>query len=247
MEKSLSCCGMLCSECEYYPKECSGCHEMKGEVFWVEFTGDKCCEIYHCCVNQKGYSNCGQCGELPCSHYAKNDPTKTLAENEADYCMQMKNLEEYRKAADIQLLIGMLEEKDTAKAYEALQKLEYISDATDLTYPYTDKFIEMISSDKYVLRVRGFRLFCRQAKWDKNFVLDENIDAALNILKDEKPTAVRQALKALLDIVRYKPDLRDVVKRAVSNLDYLQYKETMHSLLAKDINEVLSLIRELDN
>ena len=35
------------------------------------------------------------------------------------------------------------------------------------------KFADMIKSDKYVLRVRGFRLFCRQARWDKDYVLDE--------------------------------------------------------------------------
>ena len=109
--------------------------------------------------------------------------------------MQMKNLEEYRKADHIQLLIGILEEKDTSEAYRALQELEHISDETGLTYHFTDKFMEMISSDKYVIRVRGFRLFCRQAKWDADFILDENIDAALHILKDEKPTAVRQDLQ----------------------------------------------------
>lgn len=105
----------------------------------------------------------------------------------------------------------------------------------------------MISSDKYVSRVRGFRLFCRQAKWDKDFILDENIDTALNILNDEKPTAVRQALAAVVDIVGYKPDLREVVRKAVLDINYLRYKETMHSLLAKDVNTVLSLIRELDH
>lgn len=51
----------------------------------------------------------------------------------------------------------------------------------------------------------------------------------------------------MIDIVRYKPDLRGVVRKAVLDIDYLRYKETMHSLLAKDIDTVLSLIRELDH
>ena len=101
----------------------------------------------------------------------------------------------------------------------------------------------MISSEKYVIRVRGFRLFCKQARWDREFIIDENFDAALHILSDEKPTAVRQALAALSDIVRYKPDLREVVKKAVSDINYLRYKDTMHSLIAKDIQGVLDLIR----
>lgn len=245
MEKILSCCCMICSECEYYPTDCQGCGEIKGKAFWLEYTGGNCCEIYNCCMNQKGYENCGQCEEFPCGHYENDDPTKTKEENAADHSMQMKNLEEYRKTLHAESLVVMLEEKDTSAAYKALQELEQISDETGLLYRYTEKFVNMINSDKYVIRVRGFRLFCKQAKWDKDFILDENIDAALHILQDEKPTAVRQALAAVLDIVRYKPDLREVVKKAVSDIDYQRYKETMHSLLAKDIDAALSLIREL--
>ena len=103
----------------------------------------------------------------------------------------------------------------------------------------------MIGSENYGVRVRGFRLFCRQAKWDKDNVIDENIDAALQILKDDKPTAVRQALAALADVVRFKPDLRETVRSAVSDINYLRYKDTMHSLIAKDIQELLELIETL--
>ena len=152
----------------------------------------------------------------------------------------------YKKnTSDIELLIPMLEYKDTSAAYKALQELEQISDETGSIYVYIERFINMISSDKYVVRVRGFRLFCKQAKWDRDNILDENIDAALYILNDEKPTAVRQALAALSDVVRYKPDLRETVKKAVSNINYLRYKDTMHSLIAKDIQEVLGLIKEV--
>ena len=124
MEKILSCCGMICSECEYFPTDCPGCGEIKGKVFWLTYTGENCCEIYHCCMNQKGYENCGQCEELPCGHYENGDPTKTKEENAADHSMQMKNLEEYRKTLHAESLVGMLEEKDTSAAYKALQELE---------------------------------------------------------------------------------------------------------------------------
>lgn len=152
----------------------------------------------------------------------------------------------YKKyTADIASLISMLETKDTSAAYKALQELEQISDETGSIYAYIEKFINMISSDKYVIRVRGFRLFCKQAKWDRDNILDENIDAALCILNDEKPTAVRQALAALSDVVRYKPELRETLKRAISDINYLRYKDTMHSLIAKDIQGVLGLIKEV--
>ena len=153
----------------------------------------------------------------------------------------------YKKnASNIALWISMLEDKDTSIAYKALQELERISDERGSIYAYIEKFVNMISSDKYVLRVRGFRLFCKQAKWDRDNILDENIDAALHILNDEKPTAVRQALVALSDVVRYKPELRQTVKKAVSAINYLRYKDTMHSLLAKDMQKVLGLIQEVE-
>ena len=153
----------------------------------------------------------------------------------------------YKKnTSNIALWISMLEDKDTSIAYKALQELERISDERGSIYAYIEKFVNMISSDKYVLRVRGFRLFCKQAKWDRDNILDENIDAALHILNDEKPTAVRQALVALSDVVRYKPELRQTVKKAVSDINYLRYKDTMHSLLAKDMQKVLGLIQEVE-
>lgn len=96
-EKTISSCGTICTECEYYPTECKGCREIKGKVFWLEYTGESVCDIYECC-HEKKYNHCGQCGELPCSRYERDDPTKTPEENEADHHMQMKNLLEYREA-----------------------------------------------------------------------------------------------------------------------------------------------------
>ena len=161
--------------------------------------------------------------------------------------MVVKRIGENKMESDIASLIPMLEDKDNSIAYKALQKLEQISDETESVYAYIEKFVDMIGSDKYMVRVRGFRLFCKQAKWDRNHILDENIEAALHILSDAKPTAVRQALAALSDVVRYKPDLRTTVKKAVSEINYLRYKDTMHSLIEKDIWQVLDLIKEVEN
>lgn len=170
--------------------------------------------------------------------------TKTKEETGAGYCMQMKNPEEYHIISDIESLIGKLELKDNTRAYQALQELERISDETGLVYHYIHKFLDMTASDKYVIRVRGFRLLCRQAKWDRDNILDEHIDDALGILNDEKPTAVRQALEALSDVARYKPDLRKIVKKAAADINYLRFKDTMHSLIAADIEKLLTLIGE---
>ncbi len=43
MNKIISCCGVICSKCEYYPIDCKGYPIIKGQVFWLEYTGEKIC------------------------------------------------------------------------------------------------------------------------------------------------------------------------------------------------------------
>lgn len=145
---------------------------------------------------------------------------------------------------DVVVMLSMLEDRDTSQAFTALKELELLSEASDILYTYIDKFIQMISSDKYVLRVRGFRLFCKQAKWDAYCKIDKSIKVALNILEDEKPTAVRQALAALHDLVRHKPQLACYVKERVVSIDCLRYKDTMRGLIARDIQSLLHVIEQ---
>lgn len=92
MEKVISCCGVVCSECQYYPNECKGCPTIKGQVFWLEYTGGKVCEIYECCVQMKKLAHCGKCANLPCDRFDGIDPTKTQEENDNDYRQQIAQL-----------------------------------------------------------------------------------------------------------------------------------------------------------
>ena len=72
MEGKMSCCGTICSECEFYPDSCRGCHEIKGRVYWLEYTQESICDIYDCCMNTKKYDHCGCCKDLPCSRYERD-------------------------------------------------------------------------------------------------------------------------------------------------------------------------------
>ena len=83
LKKIISCCGAVCSGCEKYPNDCKGCSDVKGKVFWLEFTGGMVCDIYNCCVDQKRFDHCGQCSSLPCQFFLDTiDPNKTKEENE---------------------------------------------------------------------------------------------------------------------------------------------------------------------
>ena len=54
---------------------------------------------------------------------------------------------------------------------------------------------------------------------EEDGVMDRCLDRALAILDDEKPTAVRQALAALLDVAPYKPELWPVIRVRLETMD----------------------------
>lgn len=137
-------------------------------------------------------------------------------------------------------LVERLFNPDNQAAYAALLELEAFSAQSDVLYPYLDKFLGMIHSNQYVLRVRGFRLACKQARWDGEKRIDGAIGDILAALNDEKPTAVRQALKALEEIATYKPELSGKVRAAVEAMDCSKYKDSMQGLILKDMRGLLN-------
>jgi hypothetical protein len=92
MDKIISCCGVVCSECTYFSKDCTGCPEIKGKVFWLHFTGEDICDIYDCCINKRHLQHCGKCEFLPCKRYSRDDPTKSPEENAEDHRKQIEQL-----------------------------------------------------------------------------------------------------------------------------------------------------------
>ena len=49
----------------------------------------------------------------------------------------------------------------------------------------------MMHDDNSYIRVRGYRLLCKQARWDKLNKINQIIDEILNETEYEKPIAVR--------------------------------------------------------
>ena len=143
---------------------------------------------------------------------------------------------------DIDAKIQLLYEGDTKEAYANLLELDNISEKEDLLYPYLNEFVSMLKSDKYVVRVRGFRLLCKNAKWDKDNKINQAIDDILLAVHDEKPTAVRQALLYLKYVFTYKKELGDNIMKAALSIDCSIFKDTMQPLIFKDIQNLVQLI-----
>ena len=144
---------------------------------------------------------------------------------------------------DLEWMLSMLKAKDTKQSYGALLELERLSEETDDLYPYIERFADMVSDRAWAVRCRSFRLFCKQARWDEGGVIDRHMDRALAILEDEKPTAVRQALAALLDVVPYKRELWPVIRTRVEAMDLSCYKDSMVPLIQKDIQKLLDAMQ----
>ncbi|MEM0531408.1 DUF3795 domain-containing protein [Zongyangia sp. HA2173] len=78
MEKVVSSCGIICSDCIDFGQACAGCRSLKGQVSWASYLGFQVCPLYDCCVNKKGLAGCGGCNELPCQKfYDIQDPSTT--------------------------------------------------------------------------------------------------------------------------------------------------------------------------
>ena len=138
--------------------------------------------------------------------------------------------------------IKELVEADHTSAYAVLLELEKKSAESDELYGYFEAFMKLLSHKNSLVRVRGFRLCCAQAKWDTEGKLENHIGELLEILNDEKPTAVRQGLAALKNVVRYKPNLCGRIDERLAEIDLEKYAESMRSLIKKDIDELRTLL-----
>lgn len=95
------------------------------------------------------------------------------------------------------------------------------------------------------IRTRGIVLIAVNAKWDVDYKIDEIIDKYLKHIMDDKPITARQCIKVLPSIVKYKPDLKDDISNALHRADPSRYKESMQTLILKDIQKSLNDIRAL--
>lgn len=144
-------------------------------------------------------------------------------------------------------LLTTLTGSDNRQAYAALQDLEAISRKSDQLLVKMPVFAEMVTSKRSFVRVRGFRLLCQQAKWDQEGELDCLLPVALAILADSKPTVLRQALAALHEVVKAKPQLRQLIVQQTAAIDCSKFnQETMAPLVEKDIAELQQLIVALE-
>lgn len=148
-------------------------------------------------------------------------------------------------AFDIAETFALLFDKNNTVAYKALQNLQKESEETDCVYPYMDRLSDMLDSDNSYIRTRGLTLLAYNAKWDKEYKIDEVIDKYLKHITDVKPITARQCIKLLPIIAKYKPELKNDILSALHKADISVYDNSMQALVYKDIQKALKEIQKL--
>lgn len=141
-----------------------------------------------------------------------------------------------------QEIIEMLKNKDDKKAYNFAKEISAKSADTDEYYALFDSFIGMLDDKSSYVRTRGFCLACAQARWDNFGKIDAAFDKMCVLLNDEKPTVVRQCLKALHEVALFRPELSDRICTAVNSIELSNYKDSMSPLIKKDADELLKML-----
>lgn len=139
----------------------------------------------------------------------------------------------------------LLFDKNNNTAYNSLQELQRKSEETDCVYSYMDRLSDMLDSDNSYIRTRGLILLAYNAKWDKDYKIDEVIDKYLKHITDVKPITARQCIKLLPIIAKYKPELKNDILSALYKADVSVYDDSMQPLVYKDIQKELKEIQKL--
>ncbi len=139
----------------------------------------------------------------------------------------------------------LLFDKNNNVAYKALQELQKESEETDCVYPFIDRLSDMLDSDNSYIRTRGLTLLAYNAKWDKEYKVDEIIDEYLKHITDVKPITARQCIKLLPIIAKHKPELKNDFLSALNKANISIYDYSMQPLVYKDIQKALKEIKKL--
>ena len=136
----------------------------------------------------------------------------------------------------------LLFDKNNKVAYKALQELQKESEEANCVYPYMDRLSDMLDSDNSYIRTRGLTLIAYNAKWDKEYKIDDIIDKYLRHITDVKPITARQCIKLLPTVAKYKPELRNDILSALHKANICIYDDSMQPLVYKDIQKALKEI-----
>ena len=142
-------------------------------------------------------------------------------------------------------IITLLKDPDDKKAYAFFKEIKKESEESNVHYPELESFAELIGDDSSYVRTRGFSLCCAQARWDEEGKLQKYLPQLLVMLRDDRPTAVRQCIKALYEVAEYRSDLWNMIESGLSGIELSKYSDSMRPLIEKDRDGLLKKISKI--
>lgn len=141
-------------------------------------------------------------------------------------------------------MVEELTDKDDKKAYERVKEIAAASEFSPEYYDQIEAFASLLNSKKSYIRTRAFILCCSQARWDKEEKLRELMPSLMALFHDPKPAVVRQCLNAAKEIVVFRPELSESIRKELDRMVISEYKESMSGLIQADIAGLRELIEE---
>lgn len=139
-------------------------------------------------------------------------------------------------------IMELLMSKDTKEAMNAFKQLEAECIAEPIYADNLEEFLPAFTADRSCGRGRAFKFFMINARWDSQRIIETHLDDILAVLDDPKAPVVRQCIPYLIHLAEAKPELIPVIQEKLNKLDLSQYKESMQSLIKRDVGKVLSQI-----
>ena len=135
--------------------------------------------------------------------------------------------------------IPMLTSKDDKAACAYAEKIISESRESDAWYDCFDEFASLLNHPKSLVRNRALNILAANVQWDDENRFDGILPDYLSHITDEKPITARQCVKALAEVGQAKPQYIPEILSALQSTDLSQYKDSMRSLIEKDIRETI--------
>lgn len=139
-------------------------------------------------------------------------------------------------------MLAALTGKNDKYACELTGKIIQDSRESEEWYDYFQDFVPLLRHPKSLVRNRALTILASNAQWDTENRFDQLLSEYLSHITDEKPITARVCIQTLPELAQAKPQYIPAILRALEEAELSKYKDSMRSLIEKDIQEVKRIL-----
>lgn len=134
---------------------------------------------------------------------------------------------------------ALLTAKDTKEALAKFNQLQTECLNEPIFADKLEQFLPALKTEASCGRGRTFKFFMINDRWDTQGVIEKHLEDILGVLDDSKAPVVRQCIPYLTYLAKAKPKTIPHIRHKLENLTLDHYKESMQSLIQRDIEKIL--------